>query len=124
MTTPFRVNSVTFSGGQTIDTSGADVVVLVGPNNTGKSQALTELKGRLIADSPVERPPYKAIALQGAVLERCLNQHELADWFREHRSTKEVEGRTFIESPSQQFDLDGLVASFVHETLRNSANRP
>ena len=37
--------SITFSDGTTIDLDDSDVVVFVGPNNAGKSLALTELEG-------------------------------------------------------------------------------
>ena len=39
--------SITFSDGTTIELDQADVVVLVGPNNSGKSVALRELEDRI-----------------------------------------------------------------------------
>ena len=39
--------SITFSDGTTIDLDPSDVVVLVGPNNAGKSVALRELEGHI-----------------------------------------------------------------------------
>lgn len=42
-----KFRSITFSGGQTITLEPDDIVVLVGPNNAGKSAALRELQHRL-----------------------------------------------------------------------------
>ena len=41
------IESITFSDGTTISLEPTDVVVLVGPNNTGKSVALRELEGNI-----------------------------------------------------------------------------
>lgn len=41
--TPIRVSELRFNGGTTVDTSRADIVVLVGPNNSGKSRTLQEI---------------------------------------------------------------------------------
>jgi energy-coupling factor transporter ATP-binding protein EcfA2 len=43
MTPRAMINSVSFSDGNTISLSGADIVVFVGPNNAGKSMALTNI---------------------------------------------------------------------------------
>ena len=43
--------SVTFSDGTTISLDQKDIVVLVGPNNAGKSLALRELEGYLASES-------------------------------------------------------------------------
>jgi hypothetical protein len=40
MTSPFRVTQLTFNGGVSVDTSEADIVVIVGPNNTGNSRTV------------------------------------------------------------------------------------
>ena len=51
--------SMTFSDGTTIDLDPADVVVLVGPNNAGKSVALRELEGHI--DGNLEPIVVKAV---------------------------------------------------------------
>ena len=43
-----RFGTITFSDGTTIDLDTSDVVVLVGPNNAGKSLALRDLQQRLV----------------------------------------------------------------------------
>lgn len=45
-----RLTSLTFSGNQAAtDVRGSDLIVLLGPNNAGKSRALREIEARLLA---------------------------------------------------------------------------
>lgn len=43
----YKVTELTFSGGETINLGDADVVVLVGANNCGKTKTMQEIGGRL-----------------------------------------------------------------------------
>jgi hypothetical protein len=40
--TPLRISKLTFNDGNEVDTSNAEIIVLVGPNNAGKTRTLQE----------------------------------------------------------------------------------
>ncbi len=69
--------TVTFSDGTVIVLDPNDIVVLVGPNNSGKSVALRELEQSV--GSVVEQMVIKAVSLRqigtGEQLRELLNQH-------------------------------------------------
>ena len=69
--------SVTFSDGSTIELDDSDVVVFVGPNNAGKSLALTELEGHL--DNMVG--PMVVVT---ASVRRTGTKEEFARWLEKH----------------------------------------
>lgn len=54
MTAGLRLQSLTFSGDEqrALDVSGSDLIVLIGPNNAGKSRALREIETLLSSDHP------------------------------------------------------------------------
>lgn len=76
----FTFKSITFSDGTTITLESTDVVVLVGPNNTGKSVALREL------ETHVERSYQGTVVTQVKHL-RTGTGEELLAYLRSH--TKE-----------------------------------
>ena len=82
--------SVTFSDGSTIDLDDSDVVVLVGPNNAGKSLALTELEGHL--DNMLE-----PMVVATASVRRTGTKDEFARWLEEHMRI-ETQGSSWIYS--------------------------
>lgn len=51
--TDFRIKSLTFSGGQTMPLESGTLLLLVGPNNSGKSAALREIGTWLAAQNGV-----------------------------------------------------------------------
>lgn len=57
------IGSATFSDGKTVDFGPNDVVVLVGPNNSGKSETLRALAGKLAA-SQTASPVVQAISIK------------------------------------------------------------
>ena len=69
--------SVTFSDGSTIELDDSDVVVFVGPNNAGKSLALTELEGHL--DNMVG-----PMVVATASVRRTGTKEEFARWLEKH----------------------------------------
>ena len=70
-------DSVTFSDGTMVDLDPNDIVVLVGPNNSGKSLALHELEQSI--GSAVERMVIKAVSVRqigtSEQLLELLNRH-------------------------------------------------
>lgn len=66
-----RVQELVFSGAVTpIDVADADVIVLIGPNNAGKSRALREIEARLSND-------LEGSVVTGMTVERIGTQDEL-----------------------------------------------
>ncbi|PWK38678.1 ATP-dependent nuclease [Cupriavidus plantarum] len=57
-TAEVSIESVTFSGGQTVEFGPSDIVVIVGPNNAGKSATLRELHARLHQAPGVQLPDW------------------------------------------------------------------
>jgi ABC-type branched-subunit amino acid transport system ATPase component len=85
---PFRVSSLSFNGGDVVDTSAASVVVFVGPNNVGKTRTLQELPGfleRPLTPEDVARSGH--VALSGVAIEKQLFDSELTDWITSSRYT-------------------------------------
>ena len=54
----FRLQSVTFSDGSTLPLPSVGVVLIVGPNNSGKSQALSDIAAHIGAQSGVRGMPW------------------------------------------------------------------
>lgn len=87
MTSPVRVTSLVFNGGSVVDTSAADVVVLVGPNNCGKSRTLQEMQTRLNW-----HPSHGSIDAHCFVLDRIeiqkeIEPNDIGSWLRANRFT-------------------------------------
>ena len=82
--------SITFSDGNTIRFAFDDVVVFVGPNNAGKSQALRELKDAL------SQPSYSGVVVKSATEKRIGTTDDLLTYLSKH---SRVEG----SSTAQQY---------------------
>jgi hypothetical protein len=79
---PFRVSSMTFNDGTKVDTGDADIVVLVGPNNVGKTRTLQEMEQFLKQDRVDPRGLY---ALSNISATKLMSSNQLEQWFTEHR---------------------------------------
>jgi ABC-type hemin transport system ATPase subunit len=82
MTSPFRVTQLTFNSGVSVDTSEADIVVIVGPNNTGKSRTL---QLSMMPGAPVSASTF--FVLSDLTIERAATTEELQRWLKERRYT-------------------------------------
>jgi hypothetical protein len=82
MTVVTRLSSVTFSGGSELDIPETGVVVLVGPNNSGKSAALREIRERLTGTARPPDQPFRVIA--GVTLDKQGDQQELETWLEQN----------------------------------------
>lgn len=87
--------SITFSDGTTIELEPTDVVVLVGPNNVGKSVALRDLENQLVG------VPSKRTVVTAVRLRRDGSIDELRKYLEKHAPAKE-RGR------NQQESFEGL----------------
>jgi ABC-type phosphate/phosphonate transport system ATPase subunit len=87
MTSPFRATQLTFNSGVSVDTSEADIVVIVGPNNTGKSRTLQEMHQQLsiMPGAPVSASTF--FVLSDLTIERAATTEELQRWLKERRYT-------------------------------------
>ena len=79
---PFRVNEITFSDGSRVDTSDVDIVVLVGPNNVGKSRTLQEIEW-FFTQSMVD--PRSLYALRNIGMSRLMGDYQVERWLETHR---------------------------------------
>jgi energy-coupling factor transporter ATP-binding protein EcfA2 len=89
--------SLTFSGGTTIALDPTDVVVLVGPNNAGKSAALRDITNLI-------GPPFEGTVVTSAKLRRVGTANELTDFIRRH-------SRITGSGPSACYEGDGFVVA-------------
>jgi AAA domain, putative AbiEii toxin, Type IV TA system len=79
---PFRISQLLFNDGTQVDTGDADVIVLVGPNNAGKTRTLQELE--VILKQP--RIDQKSLfALHGVSVLRTCSGSQLVHWLKRHR---------------------------------------
>ena len=87
------VKSITFSDNTTIELAKDDVVVVVGPNNSGKSATLRGIRDKLGLPS-ASNPVVTAITL-----EKVGTVDDLLNWLR--RTTKETEGNPNVAASFQ-----------------------
>jgi len=87
MASPFRVTQLTFNSGVSVDTSEADIVVIVGPNNTGKSQTLQQMTQHLSMGPGQPAPTNQFFVLSDMTIEQAMNSGELQAWLIERRYT-------------------------------------
>ncbi len=100
------VTSITFSDDTTIQLAEDDVVVIVGPNNSGKSATLRAIRDKFAVPSALS-PVVKGIAL-----ERKGTADDLFEWLR--HTTKEVEG---IQNSASTFQSLGNTIAVIHASI-------
>lgn len=88
MAAPVRVKSLTFNGGTKVETAKADVVVLVGPNNSGKSRTLQEMFMRMSWMPGYPPVDPNCFALSEIELAKSESPDELVSWLSENRATR------------------------------------
>lgn len=88
----FQIRELAFTGGDRAHVADARVVVLVGPNNAGKSMALREIVQLLDRRDPevVRRTP---VAIDDLSMEKLASGEEVAAWLREHYEVRERDGQ-------------------------------
>lgn len=80
------LSSVTFSDGTKITFSAGDVVVLVGPNNAGKSLSLREIKNKLADEKG------NTVVVRSVEFNRSGEADELDSWLTQNSHVKERSG--------------------------------
>src|SRR5689334_13582341 len=76
----YRVNSIEFSDGQTVELPPDSVVAVVGPNNAGKSACLREVQA--VAGVPPGLDPGRVV-LRSIDLSREGTADEFVEWLSE-----------------------------------------
>lgn len=84
MKMPFRIKTLTFTDGTTVNISDSDIVVLVGANNSGKSRTLNDIATHLRAQ-PNQRNIF--IAVEAIELTRTMSRRQLISWIKSNRYT-------------------------------------
>lgn len=103
--TSFRLTSLTFSSGQRIELEPSSIVILVGPNNSGKSSTLQEIVAHVQGRRPV------GPALRGLEYKLRGNTELLRSWLAETlRSSQTPAGTTYnwINFSADENSLRGL----------------
>jgi energy-coupling factor transporter ATP-binding protein EcfA2 len=85
MATPVKLKQLIFNGGGDIDISDSDIVVLVGPNNSGKSRTLLEIVAILSNDRGNQSVKDQLFALSSVEIERYMDVDEFKEWLTGHR---------------------------------------
>ena len=85
MATPVKLKQLTFNGGSDIDISDADIVVLVGPNNSGKSRTLQEIVMILSDERGMQILGSQLFALSSVTFDRFMDTADFKDWLTGHR---------------------------------------
>lgn len=82
---PLRISELRFNGGTSVDTSQADVIVLVGPNNSGKSRTLQEVT--TLAQHNLGRPFQRGglFVLDGYGTEKLVDVEGASAWLSANR---------------------------------------
>ncbi len=115
---PFKMSSLTFNDGCPIDTSDASIVVLVGPNNAGKTRALQEMEQFL---KQISVAPDTLFALSGVTIDKPMTGGDLARWFRANRALwqdpNDPRKQLIGGYGSGQFPLDQVFANWRQDQI-------
>lgn len=87
MPVPFRVDELTFNDGSVVQTGDADIVVVLGPNNSGKSRTLQETNQHLALNPGQVMAPQEFVVVPALRVARELDEEGVSQWLREHRYT-------------------------------------
>jgi len=93
--------SLTFSDGQTVALGETDIVVLVGPNNSGKSEALRELEANVAA-------PSRRTVLHGAKLRKWGDSKTFQKYLEDNAKLVRVYGRYHYVGYKYEIDKEEI----------------
>lgn len=85
MPPPLTIGTIEFNDGTRVPTGDADIVVLVGPNNAGKSRTLQEVMAILAHPPYMPFNPASLFAIRSIELKRSLDPHSVTEWLSSHR---------------------------------------
>ena len=118
MSSLYRIEKIDFSGGETIGLEAAGLLILVGPNNSGKSRLLRDVEtlwnGRAAPES-VRVASSMSVAHNG-------DWAEVDSWLREHYSVKALEnGRISYSGIGAQTQLSHASLGSMNHWFRMDA---
>lgn len=87
MTPPLRISELRFNGGTSVDTRQADIVLLVGPNNSGKSRTLQEIMSLASHTMGPSFDRSQLFAIEGYGIEKLVDVDGLTSWLTSHRTS-------------------------------------
>jgi energy-coupling factor transporter ATP-binding protein EcfA2 len=85
MAVPIRVDELVLNDGAIIETANSDIVVLLGPNNSGKSRTLMEMFQTLALQPGQPVPDHFYFVMERLKLDRGLDLDGFIEWIRKHR---------------------------------------
>jgi hypothetical protein len=105
MGTPIRLDSLTFSDGTEVSVCKDSIVVLVGPNNSGKSRGLREIREHLIAVHEPRLSPRQPLKLVDAAgVKEWLRQYAHVYWEgNEEKMIRPLAGQTSFQLVDPQW---------------------
>jgi len=108
------IREIEVSDGSRIEPPGAGVLVVVGPNNAGKSALLRELWMRLTGGWPADRSTVPLVARAARVDKQADSDEELQEWFETHSYVlvNERTGERSYRRPAGTYTWNVLLGEF------------
>jgi hypothetical protein len=78
MSTPLRITTIRFNDGTAVPVPADAIVVLVGPNSSGKSRALREINQQMVGS------PEPNLVVTAIEVEKRMDEDGLKDWLKDH----------------------------------------
>lgn len=110
---PFRISQLRYRSGLPVDLTGADVIVLVGPNNSGKSRTLQEINNLLSIESP-HAHTVDLLVLDGISFRQGMSEDSLREWLERNRKvfSDHLGNRHVRTVPGGDFALQAVPSSW------------
>src|SRR6202035_5126302 len=105
----FAIGSITFSDQTQLEVPVEGVVVLVGPNNAGKSAALRDIAGHIQRAPGV---PPQPVVVVGETLVTEGTEDEFEEWLRAHAFTIQRPDGRYYQRPRANIRWDVLRAEW------------
>lgn len=116
--TGFRwgIASITFSGGQEIPLEFGSILILIGPNNSGKSRALREI------ETSLKEPNTPRVVISSTSAAREGTQELFLEWLNAHYPTRVVQDQRFLDTKGARLRENSVGAVWsAGDTLTNAA---
>lgn len=114
----FYIEKLIFNSGNELDLTDDDIVVFVGPNNSGKTQILRDVD-RVCTLAPTGEHP---IVLNKCNIKKSGTDEDLIRYFDENIQNRMVNGQKYFENTMNVKNTGGLYRSGINVNLFNSEN--
>lgn len=103
----WRIRSITFSGGETVELGEGAVLLLIGPNNSGKSRALRDIRDAVFSAR------QEGVVVQTTDIQREGSAEEFAAWLdRYYPKRRRRDGNQFYFTKDQALSVDRVERAF------------